>query len=297
MTASDGMARRVFLARIGLLGAAAGIGGLVPSTALATTKAPFNGPVEDLVRLLRPVLDALALDTMNGLAVFACPGPDLYSRVQGTVRREPGGIEAKTPQFLTEALNSYLPLPDQLLRPVTAALATGLADANVKLPGMEKLPGAVGTLDKALSWLVRNDASLPLPAVVAALLNLVATSVSPRSVAGPFTSPFARLSYAQKAQVFARIEAPLPDLVATLDVKLPQPLKEALSGLLRSLGGALPVLASYGSYCEHGVFNRKTRQLTGRPVGWRLTGYQPQGPGEGHKDFIGYYQGRKEVHD
>ena len=40
-----------------------------------------------------------------------------------------------------------------------------------------------------------------------------------------------------------------------------------------------------------------SRTLRKRPVGWNHTGYQPHGPVEGWDDFIGYYQGRQEVHD
>lgn len=294
MASSRELQRRAFLARIGVLGAVVGANVLLPSRASASA---LGTPVEELIKLLRPVLDAMALDTMTGMAVFACPGPDWYSRVQGTPRPDAGAIEARTPQFLIEALDNFMPLPDDVLRPVTAALATGLADANIALPGTFGLPATVASLDKALTWLLRNDAAVPLAVVIAALLNLVATTVNPKSVLGPFTSPFSRLSYADKAQVFARIEGPLPALVATLDVNLPEPQKEAISGLLKVIGGALPVFAAYGSYGEYGVFNRSIRQLTGRPVGWALSGYQPAGPGEGRNDFLGYYQGRTEVHD
>lgn len=83
--------RRAFLARIGLLGAAVGTGGLFPATATA------QNPLEDLVALLRPVLATLAEDTINGLSAFVFPGPDDYSAAQGTRVRSPAGRRRTPP--------------------------------------------------------------------------------------------------------------------------------------------------------------------------------------------------------
>ncbi|TCP46844.1 hypothetical protein EV191_113123 [Tamaricihabitans halophyticus] len=293
MTSSQYLARRAFLARVGILGAAVGAGGLLPRAALAQ---PGN-PLDDVVALLRPVLAKLATDTMNGLVVFVCPGPDEYSKAQGTPRGDPGALEADAARFLTEALDNFVPFPDELARPVTAALTTGLADAGIELPGLDALPNEVATLDKALGSLLRNDATIPLSLLIAGLLNLVATTVNPAAVNGPFVSPFARLSFDEKARAFEVIETPLASLVSTLDVQLPQPLSESVSGLLKFVGGALLEFAAFGSYGEYAVFDRETKQLTGRPVGWQLTGYQPDGPVEGWDEFIGYYQDRTEVQD
>lgn len=293
MTSPQHLARRAFLARIGVLGAAVGASGLLPRAALAQQ----GNPVDDVVKLLRPVLAELARDTMNGLTVFTFPGPDEYSKAQGTPRAEPGAMEAKTTDFMIDALDNFVPFPDEVLRPVTAALTTGLADSGIKLPGMELLPKELGTLDKALSKLLHNDATVPLSLPIAGMLNLVATSVNPAAVNGRFVSPFARLSYQEKAKVFEIIETPASDLVSTLDVNLPEPLKDSVSGLLKFVGGALLEFASFGSYTEYAVFDPETKQLTGRPVGWQVTGYQPDGPVEGWDEFIGYYQGRTEVHD
>ncbi|MQA10139.1 MAG: hypothetical protein GEU98_16615 [Pseudonocardiaceae bacterium] len=293
MTTPHYLARRAFLARIGVLGAAVGAGGLLPSAALAQ---PPN-PLENVVGLLRPVLAELARDTMNGLTVFACPGPDEYSKAQGTPRAEPGAMEAKTTDFMMEALDNFVPFPDELARPVTAALATGLADTGVPLPGIDALASEVGTLDKALGSLLRNDATIPLSLPIASTLNLVATAVNPATTNGPFVSPFARLSYEEKAKAFEIIEAPAAELVSTLDVNLPEPLSDSVSGLLKFVGGALLEFATFGSYSEYAVFDPGTKQLTDRPVGWQLSGYQPNGPVEGWDEFIGYYQDRTEVHD
>lgn len=45
-------------------------------------------------------------------------------------------------------------------------------------------------------------------------------------------TPFSRLSYADKAQAFALIEHSKSDLVRALDVELPEPLHDSVSGLL-----------------------------------------------------------------
>lgn len=292
------LGRRAFLARLGLLGAV-GAGGLLTRDVLAPPAAAAapGDPLSGLVGLLWPVLAELARDTLNGLSVFTLPGPDPYSAAQGTPSDTPGALEARTTDFLIDALDNFVPFPDELARPVATALATGLADSGVSLPGLDLLPTEVATLDKALSALLRNDAALPLSLPIAALLNLLATQVNPAAVNGPFLSPFARLTYAEKARAFALLEGADSDLVALLDVHLPEPLKASVSGLLKFVGGALIEFATFGSYTEYAVYDPETGQLTGRPVGWQLTGYQPDGPVEGWDEFVGYYQGRTEVHD
>ncbi|MDV6013709.1 hypothetical protein [Haloechinothrix sp. LS1_15] len=295
MTMAVPVGRRAFLARLGVLGVALGSGALLPRSVLAA--APAGRSLHELVSLVRPVLAELARDTMNGLAVFTCPGPDSYSRAQGTPREEPGAMEAETPDFLLEALDSFVPFPDQIAQPVGAALVTGLSDSEVPLDGLESLPAELRALDEALAAVLVNDATLPLSFPVAGMLNLMATRVNPAAVNGAFHSPFSRLTYEEKAEVFRLIEGPDADLVALLDAEFPQPLRNSVSGLLRFVGGALIEFAHFGAYSEYAVFDTDSRQLTGRPVGWRLTGYQPDGPVEGWDDLIGFYQERTEVSD
>jgi hypothetical protein len=43
------------------------------------------------------------------------------------------------------------------------------------------------------------------------------------------------------------------------------------------------------------VFDPATRTLSGRPVGWQLTGYVPNGVVDGWDDFQGYFQDRVQV--
>lgn len=291
VTPARTVSRRAFLARIGVLGAAAGVGGRLLLGG-AASGAPAQVP-----DALRQLLAELARDTLDGLTTFVVPGPDPYSRAQGTPRSEPGALEAGATDFMIEALDNFVPFPQQLARPVAAALSTGLSDLGIELPGdlLDLLPLPIDTLDEALARLLDGDDAIPLSLVVALLLNLVATQVNPLAVSGPFVSPFARLSFAEKAQAFALIEGPDADLVALLDTELPEPLRASVSGLLRFVGGALLEFPAFGAYNERAVFDPGSRTLTGTPVGWTLTGYG--GVSDGWDELIGYYQDRTEVLD
>jgi hypothetical protein len=114
-----------------------------------------------------------------------------------------------------------------------------------------------------------------LASVVASVLNLVAQGVNPGSVAGPFPSPFANLSFAEKAVVFDVLE------------------HDQAFAQLWSLVGILPSLVAFLAYSEVGVFDRATRTLVGRPVGWTLTSYE--GVADGRDAFVGYFENRRKV--
>lgn len=289
--------RRAFLARLGVLGAAAVGGGLLSDT-LFRPAANAQGPgLDDLVGALQPVLAELARDTLNGLVVMTCPGPDAYSDAQGTPRTEPGALQAHATDFMIASLDNFVPFPDQLGTALGEGLAVGLDGTGIALPsGLAGVPlSGVRMLDDALTTILRNDATMPLSSVVAMLLNLVATQVNPAAINGAFLSPFARLSFADKCTVFEHLEGPNADLVATLDSGVPEPFTETLSGTLRFLAGALLEFATYGSYGEAGVWDAEKRTITERPVGWQLSGYQPDGIVHGWDDFVGYYEGRKQV--
>jgi hypothetical protein len=228
---------------------------------------------------------------------MVCPGPDAYSRAQGTPRPEPGALEARGADFMLEALDHFVPFPDQLATPLAAALTTAVDDIGLPLP-----PGLLGplfppvwSLDQVLQELLENDETLPLSLVVALLLNVVATQVNPLALNGPFLSPFARLTLDEKCRAFELLEGPDADLVALLDSGLPEPLRSSISGLLRFLAGALLEFSAFGSYNEWGVYDGARRTVTERPVGWELSGYQPDGVVDGWDDLLGYYEDRTEV--
>lgn len=304
MTAND-LSRRAFLTRTGVLGACAL---LLPGCAAleGTGAATSELSLGALVDLLRPVLAQLSRDTLNGFVVFSLPGQDAYSAAQGTPRPEPGGIEAGGTDFFIENLDRFLPFPDEIVRPAAAALVTALHDLPLPLDrsllggllGGLLGPVTIGVVDDAVRFLLQNDDTMPLSLPVALLLNYVATVVNPLSLNGAFLSPFSRLSFADKARALAMIETSQSSLVALVDAQVPQPLKASVSGLLRFLGGALYEFAAFGSVGESRRYDPEDRTLTGRPVGWQLTGYLPDNQiGDGWDDLIGYYQDRREVTD
>jgi hypothetical protein len=120
---------------------------------------------------------------------------------------------------------------------------------------------------------VTLDAAVPFvpsfSSTVAAILNDLAAQVHP-GIAGPFTSAFANVSFHEKAVVFSILESIEP---------------------LKALAGVLPAVTAFLSYSEVGVFDPATRTLSGRPVGWTLTGYE--GVADGRDAFKGYFENRR----
>lgn len=285
--------RRQLLLRGGLLGAAAVVTG-------ASLRVPSARAIEPLSPdLAREALQRLARDTISGLVVFAVPGSDAYSRAQGVTSPTPGALDARAEQLVLDALDNFLPLPAQLTSPLAAALATATADAGLDpavSPLTSGLEATAAELDGALGVVLASDETVPLSALVSLLLNLVATSVDPRAVLGPFpASPFANLRAAQKAEVFRRLEGDHAELVELLDSAAPEPGKETLSGFVRFLAGTLLEFAAFAPFTEFGVFDRKRRVAARRPVGWRLTRYLPRRhtPVDGRDELKGYYRGRR----
>ena len=301
MSDSTTSTRRQFLARIGLLGAAAALGPAALSgknAARAQLLDPVTEPLLD--EAAGPVLRRLARDTMRGLAVFVVPGPDEYSRQQEMSSETPGAIEAKTDEFMLKNLDELVPLPDELASPLAAALAQSTSELDLPIPDrlLEAEQDASTTLDDALQTFLQNDQTVPLSLLTAMLLNYLATSVDPESVAGRFpASPFANLDYGQKAEAFRRLQQDHAEIVALLDEDSPEPAKETLSGLLKYLAGALKMFPAFGAYSEFGVFDRESLTATERPVGWENSNFTPgeSVPADGWDEFIGYYEGRRSV--
>ncbi|TQL66548.1 hypothetical protein FB381_0411 [Nocardioides albertanoniae] len=285
--------RRFFLTRVGVLGALAAAGTAVPGVARAVTS---GSPADPLVDQVAKLLAAIARDTLNGLAVFVVPGPDAYSRTQGTPREEPGAMEARTPDFLIESLDNYVPMSDQVAAAVGRALANGLADVPIVVPPAIPVVtnSLLADLDDVVKVLLRNDSALPLSAVIALLLNTQAVRVDPGSAAGPHLSPFSRLSFAKKAEVFELLEQADPQLVGSIDRELPEPLKGSVSGILQFIAGALLEFSAFGAYSEWSTFDAATLTVAKPPLGWGLAKYDP-GSMDGWDEFKGYYQGRQKV--
>jgi hypothetical protein len=110
----------------------------------------------------------VVLDTYNGLAAMLWPGKDAYSVAQGEWNDGPGAIAANAGRHLKFAMDGLVPAP-----PVPAG---------------------------------PDHDTVPLSGLVAGAMNTVALTVNPVATGGAFPSPFARLSFADKATVWRILE-------------------------------------------------------------------------------------------
>ena len=128
-----------------------------------------------------------------------------------------------------------------------------------------------GGVDAFIATLDLSTPFVPaFSATATGILNSLAQAINPNAT-GPFTSPFARLSFIEKAGVLQIMDATDP---------------------LKLLGGLLPLFAAFFCYSEAGAFDPVTRMLTGRPPGWRLSSYD--GVADGRDEFRGYFRGRED---
>ena len=98
-----------------------------------------------------------------------------------------------------------------------------------------------GATEVLLATLDETTPFLPhFSATVAAVLNSLAEAVNP-AAGGTFVSPFARLSFAEKAAVFQIMDA---------------------TDSLKPLAGVLPAFVAFFCYSEAGAFDPATRSLT-----------------------------------
>lgn len=248
-TRKAGMNRRRFLARSGVLAAAAALWQVPGLLRLRGWYDPAYALEPGIVR-----------DTLNGLVAFVWPGDDRYSIHQGEQAGGPGAIAADTTTLLIQSLDRYVPAPH----------VEGLVE----------------------------DETIPLSGAVANLLNTVALTVNPAAGLDRLPgldvipSPFSRLSFAEKAEVFRVLE----EDTGLPDGELPEPFTRT-SGNFQFVAGILPGFVAFLAFCEWQVFAPETRTLSGRPVGWDHTGYQDDRvvPVEGWDEFKGYYENRRSV--
>lgn len=128
-------------------------------------------------------------------------------------------------------------------------------------------PGGVdaGAADALIETIDRATPFIPqFSAQVAALLNGLAAAVNP-AAGGPFVSPFARLSYAEKTVVLQIMDS---------------------NDAFKVLAGILPGFVAFFVYSEAGSFDLETRSLSGRPLGWTLSNYS--GVADGRNELRGY---------
>jgi len=135
-------------------------------------------------------------------------------------------------------------------------------------------PGGVdiGVTDILIATLDETTPFLPqFSATVAGILNSIALVVNP-SPPGTFLSPFACLSFAEKAAVFQIMDG---------------------TESLKPLAGVLPPFVAFFCYSEAAVFDPVTRSLTGDPIAWHLSNYQ--GVADGRNELLGYFENRRRV--
>jgi hypothetical protein len=275
--------RRRFLGHVG----AGAIWIATPAGLALHTAAHAQSAANSRLEKIAAQLNIFARQTMAGVAAFCVPGNDLYSIGQGvTTLAAPGAVAAKADAFLVYMFDNYLPLPG------ARALATGLgAPFNgvvLTLPD-----GSNESLGSAVTEVVSTLDSMPLSLLLVLALNALALFVRPSSAVGLLPSPFARLSWRDKAKVFELLEAPGDDTLRTISEGIKEPVTRTLIGYLQLAGLGLLAFAGQGAYSEWGVIDPATRTLRAQPVGWRLSHYG--GVSDGWDEFKGYYQGRKEV--
>jgi len=168
-----------------------------------------------------------------------------------------------TPDLLHDTFNGLLafivPGPDNY------SVAQGVSTVE---------PGGVdiGVTDILIATLDETTPFLPqFSATVAGILNGIALVVNP-SPPGTFLSPFACLSFAEKAAVFQIMDS---------------------TDSLKPLSGVLPAFVAFFCYSEAAVFDPVTRSLTGHPIAWDLSSYQ--GVSDGRNEFLGYFENRRRV--
>ncbi len=291
--------RRTFLARAGVLGLALSA---PPGLLSAAHANPTGDAVEALVRWLRPELRSLAAETHDALAAFSLPGDDRFSRRQHLSRPAPGGIATRCGRFLMETIDGYLPVPDRVWVPTLVQSTRVLGDVPAPLPPELRSLGLAEAqrLDRALEIVLTNDETLPASIVTALLLNVTATIQVPAVLwRSGGVAPFAKLSWNEKARVFRDFESPNPKIVVLVrrSGALDGWLVDALDGLITYLAMAMLALSADGHYSEQSQYDRRTKQLQGRPISWDQCGYlaNTQVPPDGHPEFLGYYQDRMAV--
>jgi hypothetical protein len=199
----------------------------------------------------------------------------------------PGLLDAKG--LLSQAQAATLDETRDTLSGLLAFILPGDDEYSVAQGVSAEGPGAIGagTLEPFIAALdefvpasaLGQTTTVPSSGGVATLLNDYALQVDPAAGNGSFASPFARLSFAEKGEVFRLFESD-----QTVTDQAPE---------LKFVASILPGFVSFMSVSEVGVIDPATRELSSRPVGWKLSHYA--GPAEGHAELKGYYQGRRRV--
>lgn len=288
--------RRNFIVRSGI---AATVAAVAPTLALKSQEA--DATLLASTGIIKAVLNALTKDTFAGVVAFMLPGNDGHSFSQGEYYWfKEGGLATDADDFMVEGFNTYMAMPDNLTGDALGAIADAFDDVVGPLPAGVALllnpleQWVMKKLEEHIAKLLSQNEHIPLAHVFSLLLNVMASRVNPWAT-GLQISPFARLSWSEKAEVFRIFETELPDILANIASKLTGEMDEKISGLIRFAAGATLQFAAFGPYSEWQVYDPENRELIARPYGWDMSNYMPDGPVEGWDEFIGYYQGRTSV--
>jgi len=171
--------------------------------------------------------------------------------------------EVPNPDLLHDTFNGLL-----------AFIVPGTDDYSVAQGVSTIEPGGVdeGVTDILIATLDETTPFLPqFSQAVAGILNGIALVVNP-SPGGQFLSPFACLSFAEKAAVFQIMDG---------------------TDSIKPLAGVLPAFVAFFCYSEAAVFDPVTHSLTGHPIAWDLSSYQ--GVADGRNEFLGYFENRRQA--
>src|SRR5690606_14764032 len=176
-------------------------------------------------------LNILTRNTMAGVAAFSVPGNDLFSIGQGvTTLAAPGGVAARADAFLGYMFDNFLPLPGA--SQLATSVGLPLRGVTIKLAD-----GTQADLGAAVTEVLASLDSVPLSLLLALLLNALALTVRPGSAVGLLPSPFARLSWRDKARVFQLLEAvgtlPADEAGSMVSQALDEPLTRTLIGYIQ----------------------------------------------------------------
>lgn len=257
--------------------------------------------VDWTVDQLRNALEQLKNDTFFSLIAFAVPGNDPWSEYQGVSQPVPGGIATRADLYLAGGINLLVPLPPEFMKQLLNSIGSYLSSYPMDIPEMaaedvgENGEWILENLDATLGEYLDGEASNAV--LVTLLLNLTATRLHGQ-VDGPFPSPFANLSWEQKAKVFEELENSNSWLKRAIIWNIPdRDYRDAAPGILGAIVAFLLRIGGFGSYNEFAVFDPANLTVVQRPLGWVLSQYRTDAPPltNGSDDFIGYYQGRRSV--
>ncbi len=276
--------RRDFLTRSGLVGAVAAVSPMLLSSSKSQASL-FSSNA-----FISEVFNAITLDTFAGVSAAVIPGNDWHSISQQQFTLNNGAVAANTQQFLLENLDNYLPWPQELAAPILSALASAYSQAAGPIPfslalalkPVETL--ILNKLDEYMDKLIAGEETVPLAHVFSLILNR-----------GSHLSPFSRLSFSEKMEVFKRLETGEPDITHLISINLTPEQSALLPGLMNTFARNLIQLSAFGAMSEWHALDSSTRTLNVRPVGWEISNYLPQGNVEGWDDFLGYYQNRSSI--